>query len=161
MTGAIGSSEVRGTRGPFRGPWGTCSEEGDMKIRRWRTTVGAGFLVAALALVCALAAPTAEARGLAKCNWQGGMELKVKKISCKKAEKKVAAKVINSFFGGSGVKWGKACKNGIDPSKACPYTVSKFKCTGTSSGPGGYIFASECKKGQQRVNWTIDRRAYG
>ena len=128
---------------------------------RYRTTTVASFLVAALALFCAVAVPTVEARGLTKCDWDGGMELKVKKISCGKAEKKVAGKVINSFFGGSGVKYGRGCENGIDPPKTCHYTVSKFECTGTSSGSQGTIFASKCKKGKQRVDWTIDRASYG
>ena len=132
-----------------------------MRVRYAGAPVAAGCLAAALALLFAVAVPTAEARGLTKCDWDGGMELKVKKISCEKAEKKVAGKVIGSFFGGSGVKWGKGCKNGIDPKKTCHYSVSKFDCTGTSRGPDGSIFVSKCDKGKQRVDWTIDRRSYG
>jgi hypothetical protein len=126
---------------------------------RSRLVLGA---IAFLALLVALAvaagsfAPDANAKGLSNCKgYSSPYYLKVKNISCKKAEKKVTGKVQASWFSGKGVDWGKGCAWKGKAAKTCHFKVSGFKCTGVLNQKK-YFFAIDCVKDNQRVSSKLN-----
>jgi hypothetical protein len=115
-------------------------------------------LVVGLMLAAGSFAPAADAKGLSKCGGEYKYsKLQVQNISCKDAQKKVSGKVVNSWFSGKGVDWGKGCGNRkAKAAKTCHFKVSGFKCTGVNNAKK-FTFDIDCAKGNQRVKAMLSR----
>lgn len=126
------------------------------------------LLLVALAIAAGAAAPAADAtKELTKCNTGNTPEtIKVKKISCKDATKKVVGPFIKSWFLGTpGIAWRKGCDKLFTPGNVCSYGIGGFQCYGKARNQ--YVLASDCthwiqrEKKNQRVVWVLDRRVHG
>jgi len=121
-----------------------------LKPRAYLLACAAALLL--LALAFALQAPGAHAA----TKWKKCSDtLKVKKISCDKAQQQVVGEIIAAWFGNdSSLKYGKGCGKRDKVGNVCEFTVEKWDCIGKTKAE---VWAVSCAKKKKRVKADISR----